>query len=42
MAGVGYPDARIHAPNENIRLDLYMKGAKYITLIIKGVRREIG
>ena len=36
MAGVGYPDAQIHAPNENIRLDLYIKGAKYITRILKG------
>jgi acetylornithine deacetylase/succinyl-diaminopimelate desuccinylase-like protein len=34
MAGVGYPEAQIHAPNENIRLDLYMKGAKYITRIL--------
>jgi acetylornithine deacetylase/succinyl-diaminopimelate desuccinylase-like protein len=35
MAGVGYPDAQAHAPNENIRLDLYMKGARYITRILK-------
>lgn len=35
MAGVGYPDAQIHAPNENVRLDLYMKGARYITRILK-------
>lgn len=35
MAGVGYPDSRAHAPNENLRLDLYLKGARYITRILK-------
>src|SRR3990172_1232512 len=32
-AGVGYPGTRAHAPNENVRLDLYLKGAKHITRI---------
>lgn len=34
-AGIGYPGSQGHAPNENIRLDLYLKGAKHITRILK-------
>ena len=34
-AGVGYPGAQIHAPNENLRLDLYLKGARHIARILK-------
>lgn len=34
-AGIGYPGTRAHAPNENIRLDLYLKGAKHIARILK-------
>jgi len=34
-AGVGYPGSQAHAPNENLRLDLYLKGAKHITRIMK-------
>ena len=34
-AGVGYPGSRAHAPNENIRLDLYLKGTKHIVRILK-------
>jgi len=34
-AGVGHPESGAHAPNENLRLDLYLKGAKHITRIIK-------
>lgn len=34
-AGVGYPGAQGHAPNENIRLDLYLKGAQHIARILK-------
>ena len=33
-AGVGYPGTQAHAPNENVRLDLYLKGAKHIARII--------
>ncbi len=33
-AGVGHPGAQVHAPNENLRLDLYLKGAKHIARII--------
>lgn len=34
-AGVGYPGSQAHAPNENIRLDLYLKGAMHIARIIQ-------
>ena len=34
-AGIGYPGANAHAPNENIRLDLYAKGARHIAAILK-------
>ncbi len=33
-AGIGYPGQLAHAPNENIRIDLYLKGAKHIARII--------
>lgn len=33
-AGIGYPGTRAHAPNENVRLDLYLKGAKHIARIL--------
>ncbi len=34
-AGVGHPGAQVHAPNENIRLDLYLKGAKHVARILQ-------
>jgi acetylornithine deacetylase/succinyl-diaminopimelate desuccinylase-like protein len=34
-SGVGYPGTQGHAPNENLRLDLYTKGSKHIARIIK-------
>jgi acetylornithine deacetylase/succinyl-diaminopimelate desuccinylase-like protein len=34
-AGVGYPGTLAHAPNENVRLDLYLKGAKHVARILK-------
>jgi acetylornithine deacetylase/succinyl-diaminopimelate desuccinylase-like protein len=33
-AGIGYPGTQAHAPNENVRIDLYLKGAKHIARII--------
>ncbi len=33
-AGVGYPGSKAHAPNENMRIDLYLKGAEHIARII--------
>ena len=33
-AGAGYPGSLVHAPNENIRLDLYLKHAKHMARIL--------
>ncbi len=33
-AGLGHPDGRAHAPNENIRIDLYLKHAKHMARIL--------
>ena len=34
-AGLGYPDGRVHAPNENMRLDLYLKHARHMARLIE-------
>ncbi len=34
-AGVGHPGTQAHAPNENMRLDLYLKHAKHIVRVLK-------
>ena len=34
-AGLGHPDSRAHAPNENIRLDLYLKHARHMARLMK-------
>ena len=34
-AGVGHPGTQAHAPNENVRLDLYLKHAKHVVRIIE-------
>ncbi len=34
-AGLGYPGGRVHAPNENMRLDLYMKHAQHMARLIE-------
>ena len=39
-AGVGHPGSQIHAPNENIRLDLYLRGAQFITRILTAFGQE--
>jgi len=33
-AGLGYPDTRAHAPDENFRIDLYLKHAKHVVRLI--------
>lgn len=33
-AGLGHPDSRAHAPNENIRIDLYAKHAKHMARVL--------
>jgi acetylornithine deacetylase/succinyl-diaminopimelate desuccinylase-like protein len=38
-SGVGYPGAQSHAPNENLRPDLYAKGAMHIAQILKAFGR---
>ena len=35
LAGIGYPGANVHAPNENIRLADYFEGVKYIGELIQ-------
>ena len=34
MAGMGYPGARVHAPNENIRLDLFEKAIQHTARVL--------
>jgi acetylornithine deacetylase/succinyl-diaminopimelate desuccinylase-like protein len=38
-AGLGYPDTRAHAPNENIRIDLYLKHARHMARVIREFAR---
>jgi acetylornithine deacetylase/succinyl-diaminopimelate desuccinylase-like protein len=38
-AGLGYPDTKAHAPNENIRVDLYLKHARHMARIIKEIAK---
>jgi acetylornithine deacetylase/succinyl-diaminopimelate desuccinylase-like protein len=33
--GLGYPDTKAHAPNENIRIDLYTQHSKHMARVIK-------
>jgi acetylornithine deacetylase/succinyl-diaminopimelate desuccinylase-like protein len=40
-AGLGYPDTRAHAPNENMRLDLYLKHAKHMVRVIRKFAQQI-
>jgi acetylornithine deacetylase/succinyl-diaminopimelate desuccinylase-like protein len=39
-AGVGHPGSQSHAPNENLRLDLYLKGARHIVRILKAFSEQ--
>jgi acetylornithine deacetylase/succinyl-diaminopimelate desuccinylase-like protein len=34
-AGCGYPGSLAHAPNENMRIDLYLKHAQHVARLIK-------
>ncbi|OGO52554.1 MAG: hypothetical protein A2148_08670 [Chloroflexi bacterium RBG_16_68_14] len=36
-AGIGYPDGRAHAPDENIRLSDFVLGTKHVAAIIEGL-----
>lgn len=35
VAGLGYPGNQVHAPNENIREDLYIKATQHVTRIVE-------
>ncbi len=39
-AGLGHPDSRAHAPNENIRIDLYLKHARHMAKLLIAFGRE--
>jgi acetylornithine deacetylase/succinyl-diaminopimelate desuccinylase-like protein len=39
-AGFGNPDTRAHAPDENLRLDLYLKHAKHVARLIHAFAEE--
>jgi acetylornithine deacetylase/succinyl-diaminopimelate desuccinylase-like protein len=34
-SGIGYPGSNAHAPNENIRIDLYLQGARHAARILQ-------
>jgi acetylornithine deacetylase/succinyl-diaminopimelate desuccinylase-like protein len=34
-AGLGHPDSRVHAPDENIRVDLYLQHAKHVARLME-------
>ncbi len=38
-AGVGHPGTQAHAPNENVRIDLYLKHAKHVARILDAYAR---
>ena len=40
-AGIAYPGTQAHAPNENVRLDLYLKGAKHIARILEAFGKQL-
>jgi acetylornithine deacetylase/succinyl-diaminopimelate desuccinylase-like protein len=42
LAGAGYPGTLGHAPNENLRLDLYIKHAKHVARILKAFGEQEG
>jgi len=33
--GLGYPDTRAHAPDENIRIDLYLQHARHVARLLE-------
>jgi acetylornithine deacetylase/succinyl-diaminopimelate desuccinylase-like protein len=33
-AGLGHPDSRVHAPDENIRIDLYLQHARHMARLV--------
>jgi acetylornithine deacetylase/succinyl-diaminopimelate desuccinylase-like protein len=41
-AGLGYPDTRAHAPDENIRLDLYLQHARHMARLLAAFADQRG
>jgi len=41
-AGVAYPGSRIHAPNENLRIDLFIQGARHMARILAAMAEHPG
>jgi acetylornithine deacetylase/succinyl-diaminopimelate desuccinylase-like protein len=39
-AGVGYPESRAHAPDENIRIGDFILGTKHVAAILDGFAGE--
>jgi acetylornithine deacetylase/succinyl-diaminopimelate desuccinylase-like protein len=39
-AGLGHPDTRAHAPDENLRIDLYLKHAKHVGRMMQAFAAE--
>jgi acetylornithine deacetylase/succinyl-diaminopimelate desuccinylase-like protein len=38
--GLGYPGSQVHAPNENIRIDLYLKASQHMARIFKSFAKN--
>jgi acetylornithine deacetylase/succinyl-diaminopimelate desuccinylase-like protein len=38
--GIGYPESRIHAPDENIRLADFLRGAKHMAAVLERFARQ--
>jgi acetylornithine deacetylase/succinyl-diaminopimelate desuccinylase-like protein len=38
-AGIGHPDTRAHAPDENLRIDLYLKHARHVARLMEAFGR---
>lgn len=41
-AGMGYPDTRAHAPDENIRVDLYLQHARHVARLLRAFADQRG
>ena len=41
-AGMGYPDTRAHAPDENIRIDLYLQHARHVARLLEAFSDQRG
>ena len=40
-SGIDYPDNRLHAPNENIRLDCFLKGILHAAAIMEALEQGL-